>query len=163
LDRDSGTVLLDEWQRLRSVWDQVRRSVDDGAPAGRYLLTGSAVPAEAPVHSGAGRIVSLWMRPLTLAERGVAVPTVSVAVMLAGKVPDSGGNATVTPSDYVEEIVAFGLPGIRPLADRGPQRRARRIADARRGTRLPRPGPADPSAASPARLVNRWLTAIPFS
>jgi len=119
LDRDPGTVLLDEWQRLPAVWDQVRRSVDDGAPAGRYLLTGSAVPAEAPVHSGAGRIVSLRMRPLTLAERGLAVPTVSVAAMLAGKVPDSGGNTTVTLSDYVEEIVASGLPGIRPLADRG--------------------------------------------
>jgi hypothetical protein len=39
--------------------------------------------------------------------------------MLAGKVPDSGGNTTVTLSDYVEEIVASGLPGIRPLADRG--------------------------------------------
>jgi len=119
LDRDPGTVLIDEWQRLPAVWDHVRRSVDDGAPAGRYLLTGSAVPAEAPVHSGAGRIVSLRMRPLTLAERSLAVPTVSLAAMLAGKVPDVGGSTTVTLSDYVEEIVASGLPGIRPLADRG--------------------------------------------
>jgi uncharacterized protein len=34
LDRDPGTVLIDEWQRLPAVWDHVRRSVDGGAPAG---------------------------------------------------------------------------------------------------------------------------------
>jgi hypothetical protein len=44
----------------------VRRAVDDGAPAGGHLLTGSAVPVEQPVHPGAGRIVTLRMRPLSL-------------------------------------------------------------------------------------------------
>src|SRR5687768_15632077 len=34
-------VLIDEWQRLREVWDLVRRAVDDGAPPGSFLLTGS--------------------------------------------------------------------------------------------------------------------------
>ena len=35
------------------------------------MLTGSATPAIQPKHSGAGRIISLRMRPLALAERGV--------------------------------------------------------------------------------------------
>lgn len=39
-----GTLLLDEWQHLPQVWDMVRRSVDAGAPPGRFLLTGSATP-----------------------------------------------------------------------------------------------------------------------
>ena len=68
LETTAGTVLIDEWQRLPAVWDHVRRKVDDGADPGRYLLTGSAAPAGAPVHSGAGRIVSVRMRPLTLDE-----------------------------------------------------------------------------------------------
>jgi hypothetical protein len=33
-------VLIDEWQRLREVWDLVRRAVDDGAPPGSFILTG---------------------------------------------------------------------------------------------------------------------------
>jgi uncharacterized protein len=119
LDRDPGTVLIDEWQRLPAVWDHVRRSVDGGAPAGRYLLTGSAVPAEAPVHSGAGRIVSIRMRPMALAERELAVPSVSLQRLLSDGGADIGGASEVTLSDYVEEIVASGLPGIRPLGSRG--------------------------------------------
>ena len=62
-------VLIDEWQRLPEVWDLVRRAVDDGAPPGSFLLTGSAVPDPPPTHSGAGRIVSVRMRPLALSER----------------------------------------------------------------------------------------------
>lgn len=63
LDTLTGTVLVDEWQRHPPVWDHVRRGVDAGAGTGRYLLAGSASPADATVHSGAGRIVRLRMRP----------------------------------------------------------------------------------------------------
>ena len=62
-------MLIDEWQRLPQMWDLVRRAVDDGAPPGSFLLTGSALPDPPPTHSGAGRIVSLRMRPLALSER----------------------------------------------------------------------------------------------
>src|SRR5579859_6062675 len=67
-------ILIDEWQRLPASWDLVRRAVDEpGTPPGSFLLTGSAAPAsDAATHSGAGRIVTVRMRPLTLAERGVA-------------------------------------------------------------------------------------------
>ena len=77
-------VLIDEWQRLPSSWDVVRRAVDEDPSPGRFLLTGSATPASAPAHSGAGRIAMLRMRPMTLAERGVEAPTVSLAALLSG-------------------------------------------------------------------------------
>ena len=81
----SGTLLLDEWQKLPRVWDSVRRRVDAGAPPGSYLLTGSATPTDAAgTHSGAGRILSLRMRPMALPERGRAAPTVSLARLLEG-------------------------------------------------------------------------------
>src|ERR1700728_4022101 len=40
----SGTILFDEWQRHPPLWDFVRRQSERDAPAGRFLLTGSAVP-----------------------------------------------------------------------------------------------------------------------
>lgn len=66
-----GPVLVDEWQRLPESWDLVRRAVDGGVEVGRFLLTGSATPTSAPTHSGAGRIVDLRLRPMTLFERGI--------------------------------------------------------------------------------------------
>jgi hypothetical protein len=118
LDAGEGTVLVDEWQRHPPVWDHVRRRVDEGAPPARYLLTGSASPHEAPAHSGAGRIVPMRMRPLSLAERGLAEPTVSMARLLSGARPAIGGATTMGLRDYVEEILASGLPGIRHLSGR---------------------------------------------
>ena len=113
----AAPVLLDEWQRLPMMWDVVRRSVDDGAHPGRYLLTGSAVPRELPAHSGAGRILSLRMRPLAFSERRREEPTVSVAQMLSGGAEISG-TSSLKLVDYVEEIVASGFPGIRELSGR---------------------------------------------
>ena len=70
------SVLVDEWQRLPESWDVVRRSVDQDRSPGRFLLTGSASLDRSPTHSGAGRIVTLRMRPMSLAERGVATPPI---------------------------------------------------------------------------------------
>jgi len=118
IDAVPGTVLLDEWQRHPPVWDYIRRRVDAGAPPGRYLLTGSALPASAPAHSGAGRIVSVRMRPLSLPERGIAEPTVSLARLLDGDRAAIEGSCDVGLEDYVEEILASGLPAIRLLSGR---------------------------------------------
>ena len=111
-------VLVDEWQRLPETWDLVRRAVDDGAGPGSFLLTGSAVPVPGPVHSGAGRIVSLRMRPMTLTERGVEQPTVSLRSLLAGDREPLAGRTAVGLDDYVREIVTSGFPGIRQLRGR---------------------------------------------
>jgi predicted AAA+ superfamily ATPase len=106
-------VLIDEWQRLPESWDIVRRAVDDDPSAGQWILTGSAVPADQPTHSGAGRIVTLRMRPMTLAERGVATSTVSLADLLGGARPPIHGHTDVSLVTYAQEIVASGLPGVR--------------------------------------------------
>ncbi|MGH2944795.1 MAG: ATP-binding protein [Solirubrobacteraceae bacterium] len=111
-------ILIDEWQRVPETWDLVRRAVDDGAPAGRFLLTGSALPAELSTHSGAARIVTLQMRPMSLAERGVAAPTVSLATLLSGSRAAVDGHTDLRLSDYVEEILASGFPGLRAFSGR---------------------------------------------
>jgi uncharacterized protein len=61
---------------LPDTWDAVRRAVDDGSRSGACILTGSASRDDISTHSGAGRIVTLRMRPLSLYERGLATATV---------------------------------------------------------------------------------------
>jgi predicted AAA+ superfamily ATPase len=114
---DGRRVLLDEWQHLPFTWDVVRRAVDGGAAPGQFLLTGSASPADLGRHSGAGRILRVRMRPLSLAERGYE-PTVSLAAILGGRRPAVVGESAVDLATYAMEIVASGLPGVRALPPR---------------------------------------------
>jgi predicted AAA+ superfamily ATPase len=117
--RAAPPVLVDEWQLAPEVWDVVRRQVDRDSSAGQFLLTGSASPAPGvTAHSGAGRIVRLRMRPMTLAERGVCQPTVSLRDLLSGAHPPVSGESPLALPDYVDEILHSGLPGLRGLSPR---------------------------------------------
>ncbi len=118
LSNAAGTVLLDEWQRLPLLWDVVRRAVDAGAPAGRFLLTGSATPQTGTdTHSGAGRIIALRMRPMGLHERGFTTPTVSFHDLLNGDA-EPAGESSFDLAQYTEQIVASGFPGLNRLPPR---------------------------------------------
>jgi predicted AAA+ superfamily ATPase len=109
-------VLIDEWQRLPSVWDYVRRAVDDGAKPGAFLLTGSISNTDTNIHSGAARIIKRRMYPLSLAERGIGKPTVSISELFAAAKPfaaNISGKTDVGSKDYIYEILASGLPEFR--------------------------------------------------
>ncbi len=112
-------LLIDEWQRVPAVWDIVRRAVDAGCQPSKFLLTGSASPRNAPTHSGAGRIVTTRMRPLSLAERWPATPTISLSNLLTGERPPLSGKCRAGLKEYVDEIVQSGLPGLRQYSGRG--------------------------------------------
>jgi uncharacterized protein len=148
-------VLIDEWQRLPQIWDLVRRAVDDGAAPGSFLLTGSAVPDPPPTHSGAGRIVSIRMRPLTLSERHASA-SVSLSRLLTGTQPHVGGETDVVLTDYAEEILSSGFPGLRQLSER--PRRAQLEAYASRIVDRDIPDDAGIVIRNPAAL-RRWMTA----
>ena len=113
---DKPPVLLDEWQQVPAVWDAVRNVVDDDHTPERFLLTGSAPLLG--THSGAARIADVRVRPLTLHERGVGVPTVSFQGLLTGAKSTVSGRSPLTLSDYVDEIIAGGFPGMRHLTGR---------------------------------------------
>ena len=154
LTRGTESIFIDEWQRYPPAWDLVRRAVDDGAGAGRFLLAGSTAPGTPPTHSGAGRIVTLRMRPMSLLERGFAKPTVSLRRLLAGE-RDVAGETDTTLARYVDEIVTGGLPGwrstnvrIQQAALDGYLHRAVDHDVALMGYRARQPG-----------VVRRWLTA----
>jgi len=62
--------LIDEWQAVPDIWNQVKDALDYEYSFGQYILTGSSTPADKTQihHSGAGRIVPLKMRPMSLYE-----------------------------------------------------------------------------------------------
>lgn len=115
-------VLIDEWQLVPQIWDRVRHAVDDDASGGRFLLAGSAsVPSGVRIHSGAGRIVSIAMRPLTMHERGLVDATISLKALLTGTQGRIVGASRMRLPDYVDEMLASGFPGIRGLPERACQ------------------------------------------
>jgi len=111
-------LLIDEWQRYSAVWDIVRRLVDEDDFQACYLLTGSGVPSKAPVHSGAGRIVSLRMRPLSLQEREIEAPAVLLSELLSGSIERVAGKTSVALPEYLHEVVASGFPALHGLPQR---------------------------------------------
>ena len=130
--------LIDEWQTVPSIWNHVRRAVDMGGGAGRFILTGSAVPPDDTTrHTGAGRMSRLSMRPMSLFESGHSTGEMSLGAMLRGApVPAQHSRTTVT--NLVELVCRGGWPGMIGAATNDAQRFVRdyleeiRRADIRR-------------------------------
>lgn len=104
-------ILFDEWQETPDLWNHVRRAVDDHDGKGLYLLTGSSRPRDdARMHSGAGRIGRLRMRPMSLFESGHSSGEVSLAELLDGRAISGGKPASPTVPEIIERIVVGGWP-----------------------------------------------------
>lgn len=151
-----GTLLIDEWQRLPEVWDSVRRRVDEGAAPGRFLLTGSATPvAGVDTHTGAGRIISMRMRPMALHERRPASNPVSLRAVLSGEAGRLGGTTDLTIADYFDAIESSGFPGIA-----GQHHRLRRgLLDSYLARIIDRDLPDHGVAVRRPETLRRWLAA----
>lgn len=79
--------LLDEWQEVPQLWDAVRYKVDETGKKGQFILTGSATPNHKGIlHSGAGRIAKLRMRPMSLYESGNSSGEVSLKEICDGRI-----------------------------------------------------------------------------
>lgn len=103
--------LIDEWQEVPAIWDAVRHKVDMTAEKGQYILTGSATPNHKGImHSGAGRIGRLRMRPMSLYESGDSSGKVSLQSFCYGEfVPAMTGEADL--KNLIDLIVRGGWPG----------------------------------------------------
>ncbi|HEY3865557.1 MAG TPA: DUF4143 domain-containing protein [Solirubrobacteraceae bacterium] len=105
--------LLDEWQIEPTIWNHVRRAIDDRPDPGQFILTGSAVPPDDITrHTGAGRISRLRMRPMSLFEAGRSAGSVSLVELLEGRMSASA-DPGLTVSDLAEEVALGGWPGLR--------------------------------------------------
>lgn len=103
--------LIDEWQEVPPIWDAVRHKVDQMGKRGLFLLTGSATPNHKGIlHSGAGRIAKLRMRPMSLYESGDSSGTVSLEKLCHGELrPAMTGEVSL--QKIIEAIVRGGWPG----------------------------------------------------
>ena len=78
--------LIDEWQEVPPLWDAVRHKVDVTGQKGQFILTGSATPNHKGImHSGAGRIARIRMRPMSLFESGDSSGQVSLQALCEGE------------------------------------------------------------------------------
>ena len=103
--------MLDEWQEVPLLWDAIRAEVDKRNVKGQFILTGSATPNRKGIlHSGAGRIARLRMRPMTLFESGDSSGKVSLSELCYGKfTPVMNGEISLL--HLAELIVRGGWPG----------------------------------------------------
>lgn len=103
--------LIDEWQEVPPIWDAVRYKVDQTAARGQFILTGSATPNHKGIlHSGAGRIGRLRMRPMSLYESGESSGQVSLSALCRGELtPVLSGEVAL--ETLTACIVRGGWPG----------------------------------------------------
>ena len=105
--------LIDEWQEVAFIWDQIRFEVDKRNAMGQFILTGSATPLDedAYSHSGIGRIVPMRMRTMSLFESGDSTGEVSLKALFDGNLELGILNETGL-EEYAYLVCRGGWPGI---------------------------------------------------
>lgn len=99
--------LIDEWQEVPALWDAVRHKVDQKTEKGQFILTGSATPNHKGIlHSGAGRIARLRMRPMSLFESGNSSGVVSLE-----KLCDHGLAPVMTGEVELKKLIDYIIRG----------------------------------------------------
>ena len=103
--------LIDEWQIAPILWDAVRFEVDKRSGAvGQFILTGStSVPEDKIMHSGAGRISRMLMRPMSLFESMDSDGSVSLRELFERK-NDVSGVSEMSLEEICFFIVRGGWP-----------------------------------------------------
>lgn len=105
-------VLIDEWQMAPELWDAVRYLVDESSEDGQYILTGSTVVDESKImHSGAGRIKRVLMRPMSLYESGESTGEISLSDLFNNKNMNIDGKTSkLTLNDLIFATCRGGWP-----------------------------------------------------
>lgn len=108
-----GTVphLIDEWQLVPESWNAVRAEIDTRQQSGRFILTGSATPAQDITrHAGAGRFARVRMGPMSLFESRDSAGGVSVSTLLEGNRPVASTGPDATLADVAALLCRGGWP-----------------------------------------------------
>lgn len=139
---------------IRRLDDPAKFAVAQAAPE-RLSPTRTSQSFRSRPNSGAGRIVSVEMRPLSLAER-LGEHTVSLRELLAGGRGAITGTTEGTVEEYATEVLASGFPGMRRPPSRA--RRAQLDGYIERVVDRDIPDDAGVTIRNPAAL-RRWMVA----
>ena len=107
-------ILIDEWQHVSFIWDQIKYEVDKTGDFGQYILTGSVTDKnnnalnDTNKHTGNGRIIRKMMRTLSLYETGESNGKVSLLDLKNGIFTPSMTNKNIY--DYAYYICRGGWP-----------------------------------------------------
>ena len=121
--------LLDEWQLAPRIWNPMRHTCDRRARPGQFILTGSADPPDDVTrHSGAGRVLRVRLRPMSLFESGESSGSVSLGRLLDGERIAARGSE-LELADLVDLVCRGGWPWLLGASPRVAQTRLRGYLD----------------------------------
>ena len=121
--------LIDEWQHVPDLWNSARTEIDlSEEKFGLFIFTGSSTPTDKNdiYHSGAGRIVTLNMDPMSLYEAGDSTGQISLSEMFDN--PEK--RLVCINEDYLLQDTAFYIcRGGWPLSVLGGKDKALKITE----------------------------------
>ena len=109
----STPVLIDEWQNIPEIWDEIRNEVDNRGELGQFLLTGSILKLnyDEIIHSGVGRFSKVIMYPFSLYESNESNGLVSLNELFNNKNYDVfSANSNGSLEDIAFYICRGGWP-----------------------------------------------------
>ncbi|MCI9654154.1 MAG: ATP-binding protein [Acholeplasmatales bacterium] len=107
-------ILIDEWQHISFIWDQIKYEVDKNGSFGQYILTGSVTDkynnefTDSSRHTGNGRIVRRLMRTMSLFESGESNGQISINELKNGVFKPAISDKTIY--NYAYYICRGGWP-----------------------------------------------------
>lgn len=109
---DNYPELLDEWQSIAQIWDDVRTKCDEDGKKGKFILSGSSVPVNQMdiFHSGAGRIYKLNMYTMSLYESGDSSGVVSLNSLFKNENININLKEKPTLDKFADLIIRGGWP-----------------------------------------------------
>ena len=115
LNYGAKPILIDEWQHVSFIWDQVKYEVDRTGEFGQYILTSSVTDKgrnelddESSRHTGNGRIMRKMMRTMSLYETGDSNGSVSLQGLKNGRFSQAISKKDI--NDYAFYICRGGWP-----------------------------------------------------
>ncbi len=105
-------VLIDEYQHVPAILDVIKAELNKDSRPGRFVLTGSARHESLPIAAQAltGRLHRISVRPLSQAEIGEHHKDFLADVISDPDIAGSAPISVTTREEYIERIVAGGLP-----------------------------------------------------
>ncbi len=107
-------LLIDEWQHIYFIWDQIKVEVDESSDFGQFILTGSVTDRDIDdndyerSHTGNGRIIRKKMRTMSLYESGESNGSVSLSQLKNGGFQMARSSTSL--EDYAFLICRGGWP-----------------------------------------------------
>ncbi|MBP5342775.1 ATP-binding protein [bacterium] len=107
-------LLIDEWQHIYFIWDQIKVEVDEASEFGQFILTGSVTDRDIDdkgyerSHTGNGRIIRKRMRTMSIFESGEGNGLVSLSKLKNGEFKIAKCNLSI--EDYAFLICRGGWP-----------------------------------------------------